>query len=67
MMEHPGNNNRKPLQFLEFKEPGEGKVLVKTREVLICERGVSALDRGCDCDWSLTEPQQGREEGGEWG
>lgn len=67
MMEHPGTNNRKPLQFLEFKEPRDGKALVKPREVLICERGVSALDRSCDCDRSLTEPQQGREEDGEWG
>ena len=37
-MEHPGTNNRKPLKFLEFKEPGEGNILVKPREVLICER-----------------------------
>ena len=66
MMEHPGNSNRKPLQFLEFKEPGEGKVWVKTREVLICKRSFSTWQKLWLWLCLVTDRTTARQGGG-WG
>ena len=61
IVKHPGtNNNRKPLQSLEFKEPGERKVLVKPREIFRKRSLLSeAVSVGAATDRATARPGRG--------